>query len=145
MRLRTHQDRFELATILNVIQKRANREKPKLESTYTAEDLLHRAVAPQTLPLLVQCLLLIMSAFVADRPPALRRLAATLVCSRKLNTHPALPVYIDAFDPRHSRRFEIFVHVLFLTIFFFTVSDYFSNFFIHRFLFCVFIRFLDSL
>lgn len=81
---------------------------------YTAEDLLHQAVTQQTLPVLVQCLLFIMSAFVADRPLALRRLAATLVCQRKLNAHHvqwtelslrgghrALPIFIDAFDPRH--------------------------------------------
>lgn len=61
-------------------KERANRGKPKHESMYTAEDLLHQAVTQQTLPVLVQCLLFIMSAFVADRPPALRRLAATLVC-----------------------------------------------------------------
>lgn len=58
----------------------SNREKPKHEPTYTAEDLLHQAVTQQTLPVLLQRYLSIMLAFLANRPPAFCRLAATLVC-----------------------------------------------------------------
>lgn len=41
----------------------ANREKPKHEPMYTAEDLLHQAVTQQTLPVLVRCLLDLVSIF----------------------------------------------------------------------------------